>query len=208
MPSRSRTALARVTFALALAALVAAISGAPSLLGAARVGAAGIPIVDSCEEPNYLDRTAPAADREFNWDYSFAGDPERCITIRAGQRVRWVGGFSGHPLDPDEGTTPNPIVSHADETGFVEYAFTQPGVYGYRCNYHFSMRGAIQVLPALPAAAVPWGGTAALAVLACVLAAVGWRLPARRAARPRARDAETMSSYARRPRTRRHRWRV
>ena len=28
-------------------------------------------------------------------------------------------------------------------------------IYGYRCNFHFSMRGAVQVLPAL-ALPVPW----------------------------------------------------
>jgi hypothetical protein len=30
----------------------------------------------------FLDRTADAADRAFDWNYNFASDPERCITVR------------------------------------------------------------------------------------------------------------------------------
>jgi hypothetical protein len=123
-------------------------------LGAGRARAA-IPVVDGCLESDYLDRTAPNSDRDFNWDYAFAGDPERCITIRVGQSVRWIGDFPSHPLDPDEGTTPSPILPIASPDASGQVTFQQVGIYGYRCNFHFSMRGAVQVLPAL-ALPVPW----------------------------------------------------
>jgi plastocyanin len=107
-------------------------------------------VVDECSAELYLDRTTQGADRTFHWDYSFAGDPERCITVRVGQSVTWQGNFGDHPLAADEGDQPNPIANHVD--GLV--TFTTPGTFGYRCNYHFEMRGAIRVLPA--ATPVPW----------------------------------------------------
>lgn len=124
--------------------------------------------VDGCSESMYLDRTAAGADRIFNWDYAFAMDPERCITVRVGQSVRWQGNFGDHPLDPDQGDTPNPIASHDD--GLV--TFTRTGTFGYRCNFHLAMRGAIRVLPA--PAIVPWAGPYAQTTLLAILLILGF----------------------------------
>jgi hypothetical protein len=109
---------------------------------------AAIPVVDDCAEARYLDRTSAGADRHLNWTYSFAGDPEQCIKIYAGQSVQWDGNFGDHPLDPDQGDTPNPVATH--NNGLVTFA--QPGIYGFRCNFHREMRGAIWVVspPAVP----------------------------------------------------------
>lgn len=144
-----------------------------------------LPVVDSCQEANYLDRTAVGADRAFDWDFPFAFNDERCITIRAGQSVQWNGNFGAHPLEQDQGDRPNPISAHGAD-GVV--TFTQPGLFGYRCNYHFEMRGAIQVLPALPAppTAVAWsarGGPLSIATL--LLVAGVWLIRRRVAARRR-----------------------
>jgi plastocyanin len=127
------------------------------------VARAAIPVVDDCAEANYLDRSGPAADRALHWDYSFAGDPERCLKIRVGQSVQWEGNFGDHPLEGHEGDRPNPIDSHAD--GLVR--FDRPGIFGFRCNFHLEMRGAIWVV-ADNAPAVPSGSTR-VALLAMVL---------------------------------------
>jgi hypothetical protein len=119
--------------------------------------------IDGCSEPMYLDRTAVGADRTLHWDFGFITDEERCITVRVGQTVSWEGSFADHPLDPDEGDVPNPIANHVN--GVVR--FDQPGTFGYRCNFHAQMRGAIRVLPA--ASAVPWAGPAGTAGLATLL---------------------------------------
>jgi plastocyanin len=131
---------------------------------------APLPIVDDCSEAAYLDRSAEEADRVLDWDYAFAGSPERCLKIRVGQTVTWVGNFAGHPLEQDQGDTPNPIASH-DASGIV--TFGTPGIFGFRCNYHFEMRGAIQVVPELVPVSVPWGGAGALMALAALLLTTG-----------------------------------
>src|SRR5262245_36582270 len=94
------------------ALLAGGVLGAGALVS--HVAQAALPVVDSCQESAYLERTAEAADRVLDWDYAFAGDPERCLRVRVGQSVRWMGSFGDHPLDPDEGDVPNPIASHAN----------------------------------------------------------------------------------------------
>src|SRR5262245_15684014 len=114
--------------------------------------------VDDCTDALFLDRTAADADRTFAWNFPFAGDPERCITIRAGQTVTWVGPLPGHPLQADEGDQPTPIPMFLDQGASVAITFPQPGTFGYRCHFHSEIRGAIKVVPAAPAATVPWAG--------------------------------------------------
>ena len=86
----------------------------PGLAGETRSAAAPVPTVDECLEANYVDRTGEAADRTLDWTYGFGGSPERCLKIRVGQRVRWVGNFADHPLDPNQGDLPNPIAARGD----------------------------------------------------------------------------------------------
>ena len=127
-----------------------------SLVALSAPAEAAGPVVDSCQDASYLDRTAPDADRLFLWDFPFAGDPERCIRIRVGQSVQWQGNFADHPLQTDEGDPNNPIANYEATAGLVK--FDQVGVFGYRCNFHFAMRGAIQVVAAPPPPPVGWGG--------------------------------------------------
>jgi hypothetical protein len=130
-------------------------------------------VVQGCEETAYVDRRAPAADRELAWILSIASDPERCLTITVGQSVVWNGNFNVHPLDPQGGDTPNPITG--TETGAV--TFTAPGTFGYLCGVHPSMKGAIQVVPAAPAAvpALGWAARAGLLILLLLLLRDGHR---------------------------------
>jgi hypothetical protein len=133
--------------------------------------AADLPVVDDCTEAVYLDRTAAGADREFIWDFSFPGIPERCIRIFVGQSVRWQGNFADHPLEADQGDRPNPIDAHA--AGLV--TFDRPGVFGYRCNFHLEMRGAIWVVAApQEPSPVPAGSRGAGLAAAAALALLGF----------------------------------
>jgi len=111
--------------------------------------------LNDCQPSQYLDRTAPNADRELTWDMSIATDPERCLEVRVGQTVVWNGDFDMHPLGTLGGDTPNPIFFH--QNGAV--TFSAPGTFGYHCLSHSSMLGAVRVVPAPPAPAPalsPW----------------------------------------------------
>jgi len=134
---------------------------------------AALPIVDNCDEAAYQDRTAPEADRVLDWDFGIVGSPERCLKIAAGQSVQWVGSFATHPLGPDQGDTPNPVSSH-DENGVVVYP--TPGLFGFRCNTHFEMRGAIQVVAAPAPAITPCTSVLLVALLTILgTAMLGYR---------------------------------
>ena len=79
-------------------------------------------------------------------DWTFAVNP-RCVQIKAGQTVTWTGSFTTHPLLADEGDAPNPI-STADTSGAsAVVTFATPGTYGYKCQVHASMTGAVLVTP-------------------------------------------------------------
>jgi hypothetical protein len=102
--------------------------------------------LQGCTPTSYLDRTAAGADRDLDWDDAFAGDVERCLMIKVGQAVSWTGDLSEHPLVPQGGTTPSPIVAIGNGFG-VSYTFTTPGSFGYLCSTHPPMKGAIFVVP-------------------------------------------------------------
>jgi hypothetical protein len=120
--------------------------------------------VQGCRGSDYLDRTAPGADREIEWDYTIFADPERCMQVSVGQAVVFQGDFSFHPLDGFDGDTPNPISNH-DVNGSV--TFLTAGTFGYRCLAHGPMTGAIRVVaPATATVPLPaWGGIALAALL-------------------------------------------
>jgi plastocyanin len=148
-----------------------------ALLGTGLIGpttlAAAAPVQD-CAPEQFLDRTAPGADRDITWTVSITFDPERCMEVRVGQQVRWNGSLGTHPLDPEGGDTPNPIARHQD--GLV--TFDAPGTFGYVCGNHPVMKGAIRVLPALTATPVPAAAPWTLAAIALALGLVGWWLVA------------------------------
>jgi plastocyanin len=132
---------------------------------------AAIPVVDNCQEANYVDRSATGADRSLIWDFNIRTDVERCLKIKVGQSVEWVGDLGFHPLDPHEGDTPNPIASPS--SGMVR--FNTPGVFGYHCRIHPSqMFGAVWVVadtPRVPVLGSSWGWALCLTGL---LGATGW----------------------------------
>jgi plastocyanin len=74
---------------------------------------------------------------------------------RVDQPMTWVGNFTTHPIKGSGGSTPNPFDAAKDnlsnpgteqESGAV--VFTTPGTYGYICEVHPSMTGAVLVVPA------------------------------------------------------------
>jgi plastocyanin len=104
-----------------------------------------MPIVNSCV--SFLDRSAENDDRSISWNFSIAQDAERCLQISSGQSVVWTGNFEFHPLTGGGGTTPSPIeLKDSDSEDYV-VLFPSPGVYGYNCESHNEMRGAVLVLP-------------------------------------------------------------
>lgn len=153
MPARAQLLLWSLVFA---SATIAALGYAQSL-----------PTVNECTEASYLDRSAAGADRSLTWDYSFISDPERCIVVRVGQSVTWVGSFGDHPLQGYQGDVPNPIDAH--QNGVVR--FDRVGVFGFRCSAHLEMRGAVRVIAG--PAPVPWAPTALRVGLLVLLLAGG-----------------------------------
>jgi plastocyanin len=111
-------------------------------------------VVQGCQPDQYLDRTAPGAVRQLTWDFGIVTDPAHCIQIQTGQTVVWVGDFSTHPLGVPGNDTSNPILFH--NNGSV--TFNAAGTFGYQCNAHAPMIGAIKVVQAPPSvpAVSPW----------------------------------------------------
>jgi plastocyanin len=74
----------------------------------------------------------------------------RCPRVKAGTVVTFKGSFFNHPLQPNGGDTPTPIVLQNSDPDGGSLAVTMPakGTYGYECMFHPSlMFGAIQVVP-------------------------------------------------------------
>jgi plastocyanin len=74
----------------------------------------------------------------------------RCPKVKAGTVVTWKGSFVDHPLEPNGGDTPTPIVLQNSDPdgGSLAVTMTAKGTYGYECAFHPAlMFGAIQVVP-------------------------------------------------------------
>ncbi len=121
------------------------IDAAPTLDAAADATAdAGKVVVNGCA--TFTDLSAANAMRTITWDFSVTSAPEHCMRIKVGQSVTWAGSFPSHPLGASGGTTPNPI-SSVDQTGATAVVtFTAKGTYGYKCEIHSPMAGAIEVV--------------------------------------------------------------
>ena len=65
-------------------------------------------VVNGCT--TYVDATNDANLRSITWDLAIGGKPGRCLMIKAGQDVTWMGNFTAHPLASFNGDTPSPIV--------------------------------------------------------------------------------------------------
>jgi hypothetical protein len=95
----------------------------------------------------FEDRTAPLADRALNFVGALANQAERCMKVKAGTSVCFsTSSFATHPLIPFGGDTPNPIPSKSEGTDIC-VGFLTPGLFGYKCNVHPTMTGAIWVVP-------------------------------------------------------------
>ena len=95
----------------------------------------------------YEDRTAPLADRALNFVNTLATEAERCMKVKAGTSVCFsTTSFATHPLVAAGGDRPNPIPTETNGTSIC-VGFLTPGVFGYKCNVHPTMTGAIWVVP-------------------------------------------------------------
>jgi plastocyanin len=78
--------------------------------------------------------------RQLTWDENVLFEAERCMKIRVGQTVTFVGDFASHPLEASLGDSPSPIAPIA--------TFADEGVFGFICPVHpLEMYGAIWVVP-------------------------------------------------------------
>ena len=126
---------------------------------------------------SYVDRTGASDSRSVVWDFGITTDPGRCMKVRVGQTVTWMGDAVGaHPLLPDGGSLPNPIPSTKTSTS-GSTTFTQAGTFGYICGIHSFMTGAILVVAPPVPASTP---IARLGLAALLLAAGSLALSARR----------------------------
>lgn len=70
-------------------------------------------------------------------------------TTNVGRTITWTNrDFATHTVTFDDGVTPGSTGLNHDDT--FAMAFAAPGSYPYHCAVHSSMRGVIDVLPALP----------------------------------------------------------
>lgn len=103
------------------------------------------PVVQECL--TFLDRSAAQADRTLAWNFDLGDSAERCLQIAAGQSVTWSGAFRWHPLSALGGDLPSPIPGAYPDEGDHTLAFPVSGTYGFICEVHTEMRGAIRVVP-------------------------------------------------------------
>ncbi len=104
-----------------------------------------VPAVNRCT--TYVDARANAATRNLDWDFPIASAANRCITISVGQTVTFTGDFNVHPISASGGTTPSPIVNGGAADPSVTITFPSAGTFGYICDMHANMLGAIRVVP-------------------------------------------------------------
>jgi plastocyanin len=98
----------------------------------------------------YVDHTADK-EVDLQWDFGIAQRPDHCSQIKVGSVVKWTGDFGTHPLDALGGDTPNPIAGAFMDAGgtgttSIFIAFPNAGKFGYHCDVHATMLGAIEVV--------------------------------------------------------------
>jgi len=104
--------------------------------------------LNSCNAGNYVDKsnggqvqrtiTFPAG-IPGNFTYSIP-----CMRVKVGQTVQFDGNFANHPLEPLGGNVPTPFT--LTNTGLTQqFTFNTAGNYGFHCQNHATMLGAIEV---------------------------------------------------------------
>ncbi|MFO0679612.1 MAG: hypothetical protein U0169_24000 [Polyangiaceae bacterium] len=101
--------------------------------------------LQGCGAADFVDRSDATASRNLTWDFDAGSIPERCMKIKVGQTVTWTGNFTTHPLVGGGGDTPNPVDGAQTAGGMATFA--NAGTYGYFCDNHAFMKGAILVVP-------------------------------------------------------------
>ncbi len=128
---------------------------APADTGAAETGVK----VGGCSQADF-DAPAGANGGDFtaqgNVDVTFPTGPapaqyaNRCAKVKVGSTVTFKGSFFSHPLEPNGGDSPTPILltSSDPDSGSAVVTLPVKGTYGYECMFHPSiMFGAVQVVP-------------------------------------------------------------
>jgi plastocyanin len=101
----------------------------------------GAPAINGCGPNDFKAANA------ITWNFTVS---PACVTVKPGDSVTWNGDFTTHPLDAFNGDSPNPITgagATADGGTSVTVKFTTAGTYGFHCNIHASMLGAVKVAP-------------------------------------------------------------
>ena len=108
--------------------------------------------VHGCEPARFVDRSDPAADRTvtFGGAVGMAFSPP-CLTVTAGQSVRFAGMFAMHPLRPgvvgQAGSGAGSPIPDTTAGDAVSVTFPSAGVFPFFCGVHgaMGMAGVVRV---------------------------------------------------------------
>jgi len=125
--------------------------------GTAEEPAASIPDFNGCVAADYDDQSATDAARVIQIAANGLNFSPRCLSIAAGQTVRFEGSLSAHPLAPgnpdhaDAGSADSPIRATSSGSS-VEFTFPESGTFPYYCELHSfgngeGMAGVVHVKP-------------------------------------------------------------
>jgi len=109
--------------------------------GAGEEPANSIPDLNGCTTADYDDQSATEAPRVIQIAVSGLDFSPRCLTIAAGQTVRFEGSLSAHPLAPGNpnnahaGSPDSPIQATSSGSS-VEFTFADSGTFPYFCELH------------------------------------------------------------------------
>ncbi|MFO0626864.1 MAG: plastocyanin/azurin family copper-binding protein [Polyangiales bacterium] len=127
--------------------LAAALTGCGSYFSPTptpRRDAGGDAAVHGCEPARFVDRSDAAADRtvSFGGAVGMAFSPP-CLTVAAGQSVRFAGMFAVHPLRPgvvgQSGSGAGSPIPDTTAGEAVSVTFPAAGVFPFHCGVHGAM---------------------------------------------------------------------
>lgn len=105
--------------------------------GSADAGPVCAPSFAGCT--SFEDRTADGADRKVSFkDFQYT---PKCLRMKVGQTVTFVGDFDRHPLVSACG--PSLAMDKRTGSGSAGFMLTAPGIYGYYCLDHGNPAGAV-----------------------------------------------------------------
>jgi plastocyanin len=102
---------------------------------------AEIPMFNGCAADDYEDHSAADDERVIAIAQRGLTYTPKCMIVAAGQRVRWEGNLSAHPLAPGHpedqlaGSSGNPIAAKASGS-VAEFVFEGTGTFPYHCSLH------------------------------------------------------------------------